>query len=121
MQCKFNNIYTLMEEPLIDEVAQLKLMRAQRRQKKEWELKMMGKCVHWLIVVYVIGLVTTTLNYLRVLFFNEAQIDKEFQYEGIVEDSCQDFKTLKEVNDQIFPLLDELTVILKISIVQKIL
>ncbi|CAD8155459.1 unnamed protein product [Paramecium octaurelia] len=88
-------------EEFVDELTQLKIERSKRRQRKEWELKLMGKCITWLIYAYAAGIVTTGLNYLM--------LDKSYKYEGIVEDSCQDFKTLKSVNDQIFPLLDELT------------
>ncbi|CAD8153304.1 unnamed protein product [Paramecium octaurelia] len=89
------------QDDIVDELAQLKIQRAKRRQRKEWELKMMGKCISSLIYAYIAGIIITGLNYLL--------LEKSFKYEGIVEDSCQDFKTLKSVNDQIFPLLDELT------------
>ncbi|CAD8050781.1 unnamed protein product [Paramecium primaurelia] len=89
------------ENQFQDELSQLREEKAKRRQKREWEIKIMGKCIVWLIYAYVAGLIITTINYIL--------LEKQFQYEGIVEDSCQDLKILKNINDQIFPLLDELT------------
>ncbi|CAK65753.1 unnamed protein product (macronuclear) [Paramecium tetraurelia] len=94
------------ENESTDELSQLREEKARRRQKKEYELQLMGKCIVWLIYAYVAGLIITTINYIL-----HIKLEKEFQYEGIIEDNCQDLKILKNINDQIFPLLDELTVI----------
>jgi hypothetical protein len=39
---------------------------------------MMGKCIHWLIVGYIIGLAATALNYLRVSIFFNLRLIKNF-------------------------------------------
>jgi len=41
--------------------------RSKRRQRKEWELKMMGKCITWLIYAYAAGIIITGLRYIIVI------------------------------------------------------
>lgn len=72
--------------------------------RKEKELYYFGKAITYLFYLYIFGLLLTIGLYLN--------LEKQFNYVGTIEDSCQDLQTLNDINNKIYPLIDELTVII---------
>lgn len=77
--------------------------RVRRIERKERELHYFRKAIRILFYTYVLAIITFLIFY--------SSIEKEFDFKGRVEDNCQNLETIHKVNDQIYPLVEELTVI----------
>lgn len=68
------------------------------RERKFYKLRIFIKFLNW---SFCLGLI--------VLGYQFMILERSFDYSQPVEEGCKDLSTLKQINDQIYPLTDELS------------